>query len=992
MIALAFLVFCAPVCAQTRVWMQSDPGDNVGRGGTFTFSTPAVTFNPTALQHALQLDFNGWTIILWGPIGTRLAPGAYERTPWLQDSGNGPALEVGNNGQGCNGPLGRFAVLDVAFGADGNISSLAADFEYHCHGVAAALWGEVRFNSAVAFTFERAPGWSTPDAFAFAPVTLAAISGTAISDATTIYGINAPAPISIVNGEYSVNGGDFTSGPGFVSNRDRVVVGHFTASTPNASTTTILTVGTVSATFTSTTYGPGEPQTGLVVESFPGDIVGEGLSYFYHPPDWSIQSTMASAVAVVGHAAGALDFNLSLKGPSGAPLAPGAYEDASIYAASGVSPGLSFGFQLGCDEVAGRFTILELDSAATPPKLAVDFEQWCDSSSAPLFGELRFNSTIPFNFQVTSPRPQPEAMAFAPKSVVRAGSMQYSSYTRIYGTNTPVPISIIGGEYSVNGGAFTAAPGFVNELDAIQLRAKAATVPGMTRQVLLQTAGTVTPFSVQTYSPGSAVNGLFFRGTGSDFVTGGQTLFAPGPPTRVRATNDTALGGIRLNFDTPGGFSYMAMFASPTRGVLTPGVYEGATRFPFEAVGTPGLDFSGSGGCNQESGRFVVHEAVYDGAGNIQRFAADFEVHCELVEPPVYGQVRFNSLIPLGKYVSSLPARDLNGDATDDIIWKHDDGRVAVWNMNALTPIGSAEILGPGSGWNPAHAGDLDGDGRADIVWEHPDGRMAVWLMNGTVPVVTSQLLNAGSGWSVSHVADLDGDGKSDLVFRNLDGSVAVWTMNGTAVTSGATILPAATGWSVSATADFDGDGKADLLWTHSDGRVAIWLMNGTAVKSASQILNAGTGWSPAHVADLDGNGKADIVWRNADGRIALWLMDGATLVAGGDIMGAGTGWRVAFTGDFNGDGKADLLFENDDGRAALWIMEGLKPTSMSQLLNAGSGWSVANVEDLDGDGLADIVWKHTDGRVAAWLMFGTAVQEGSGLLGAGTHWSVVAP
>ena len=77
---------------------------------------------------------------------------------------------------------------------------------------------------------------------------------------------------------------------------------------------------------------------------------------------------------------------------------------------------------------------------------------------------------------------------------------------------------------------------------------------------------------------------------------------------------------------------------------LIAGPYEGATRYPFQSPATPGLDVSGSGrGCNTLTGRFDVLEAVYAADGSVQKFAADFEQHCEGATPALRGSVRYNA-------------------------------------------------------------------------------------------------------------------------------------------------------------------------------------------------------------------------------------------------------------------------------------------------------------------------------------------------------------
>lgn len=89
-------------------------------------------------------------------------------------------------------------------------------------------------------------------------------------------------------------------------------------------------------------------------------------------------------------------------------------------------------------------------------------------------------------------------------------------------------------------------------------------------------------------------------------------------------------------------------FAAPFNADLVAGPYEGATRFPFQDASEPGLSFSGNGrGCNTLTGRFDILEVSYAPAGDVQQFAANFEQHCEGGDPALFGQIRYNSTVPV---------------------------------------------------------------------------------------------------------------------------------------------------------------------------------------------------------------------------------------------------------------------------------------------------------------------------------------------------------
>ncbi|UJS25777.1 InlB B-repeat-containing protein [Thiothrix winogradskyi] len=94
---------------------------------------------------------------------------------------------------------------------------------------------------------------STPDTFTFTDQTNVALSTAIVSASITVSGINAAASISVFNGEYSINGGAFTSTAGTVNNADSITVRHTSGGSHSENIDTTLTIGGVTDTFTSTT-------------------------------------------------------------------------------------------------------------------------------------------------------------------------------------------------------------------------------------------------------------------------------------------------------------------------------------------------------------------------------------------------------------------------------------------------------------------------------------------------------------------------------------------------------------------------------------------------------------------------------------------------------------------------------------------------------------------------------------------------------------------
>jgi hypothetical protein len=100
-------------------------------------------------------------------------------------------------------------------------------------------------------------------------------------------------------------------------------------------------------------------------------------------------------------------------------------------------------------------------------------------------------------------------------------------------------------------------------------------------------------------------------------------------------------GALRIQLE--GAESYDLYFEAPGGGVPPVGVYENATRYPFNSDVEPGLDASGEGrGCGDLTGRFEVFESeVVD--GQVVRFSADFERTCGGSTGPLDGAVRWRA-------------------------------------------------------------------------------------------------------------------------------------------------------------------------------------------------------------------------------------------------------------------------------------------------------------------------------------------------------------
>jgi hypothetical protein len=137
--------------------------------------------------------------------------------------------------------------------------------------------------------------------------------------------------------------------------------------------------------------------------------------------------------------------------------------------------------------------------------------------------------------------------------------------------------------------------------------------------------------------PADAAAYLAVVGEDGDYITGGRNRIDTRSNAAFEATVDTNRTTVTVHVEPADGTWWYLRFSAPAGTQLKPGTYENVARWPFYK---PGLDYSGDGrGCNQLSGRFVIHEAVFSGASTVERLRMSFEQHCEMQLPGAYGEL-----------------------------------------------------------------------------------------------------------------------------------------------------------------------------------------------------------------------------------------------------------------------------------------------------------------------------------------------------------------
>ncbi len=302
---------------------------------------------------------------------------------------------------------------------------------YSAPGFASTSISQLRIgNQDVTFTSVSEARDLTPDSFAFIDAANVPRSSVQNSNSITVAGINDATAISVAGGEYRINGGAFTSVAGTLTNGAVVELRHTSAAAFSTATQSTLTIGNVTASFTSTTEAM--------------DTTPNAFSFVDQTGLATNVLATSAPVAVMGTNAAS---PITISGGS--------------YSINGGSFTTAAGSINTGDQV--RVQLTTASTANTPASATLTISGVSDTFTATT-GSI--DST-------------PASYSFADVVGARRNRSTISNTITMTGINVPVAITLTGADlaYSKNGAKFTAAPGTVVAGDQIRLRMTSSTLP-----------------------------------------------------------------------------------------------------------------------------------------------------------------------------------------------------------------------------------------------------------------------------------------------------------------------------------------------------------------------------------------------------------------------------------------------------------------------------------------------------------------------------------
>lgn len=407
----------------------------------------------------------------------------------------------------------------------------ACDSAYNCSALSA---------TASATT----PVSTTPNNFYINPKYGVPRNSVQASDNITVTGIGVAVAISIIGGEYSIDGGAFTANQGTIANGQSVVVRLTSSANYETRLFATLTVGGVSANFDVTTmaltinaaqYFPLTAGSSWVMRrngvtgtaSFTAPQIVNGVStlgfqdaldgsitYFsndssglrqhrtYFPPGF---------IAGCGTVAETDTYSQSMSIiPSNFVFGRTTYSNGTLTTDSACGS-VQFNYSANSTfQSIERVTVPAGQFDAAKVQLSLSITGTSSSSTSShiywfaaglgIIKQLDSYGGIQELVSTNIVRTVPDDMFFAAQSGVPPNSLVISSPVTITGITSATAVSITGGEYSINGGAYTNIAGSVTNGQTVRIRLTSSALPTTNTSATLTVGGVTVIFAVASGS------------------------------------------------------------------------------------------------------------------------------------------------------------------------------------------------------------------------------------------------------------------------------------------------------------------------------------------------------------------------------------------------------------------------------------------------------------------------------------------------------------
>jgi hypothetical protein len=377
--------------------------------------------------------------------------------------------------------------------------------------------------------------------------------------------------------------------------------------------------------------------TALVIQSEPGDYVGQGQTITYTDSQATFTvSRNAFNGASVRLSGSGIDASLDFSSSIGT-LVPGYYQNARKYGTT-TFVGLAVVVNnRSCVQVTGRYLVREAEYALNGDivRLAIDLEHHCSVLNDALFAAIRYNSTVPTDIFPGSTARYSLTVSPAAHGFVGGAGLACGGGQSVCSITLAAPAWVIIGVIPDPGYIFTGWAGACSGASLIRVLVNSV-------QECRATFDTSPPTTARTLLTITLPNGAFgFRSGQTDiFNLEGQWRVIPvgnGVWVEVRGVGPYSDAQWRLEFNAPVGQT------------LQTGSYTATTQPTSAHMFVSGNDGWNEGWwCPSQFGPFVVRQLERDPqTGDTTAFAADFQASCDwgggLITPPFIGTVNYRA-------------------------------------------------------------------------------------------------------------------------------------------------------------------------------------------------------------------------------------------------------------------------------------------------------------------------------------------------------------